>query len=390
LNVDLRNLWQFPVGDEIVLARGDAKGLFLLNSSASVLWRELAVGADPAEMAAIFASRYGIPAELARRDVESALANWSESLLSPERRELARKADYSTVLREAESDTRMVRTDCVLNGRGFRVMLESGDIVEEIVPRLVQVAAPQLAAGMDFQTFVVANGEDRALVFRDGVCVAEEEKISAARAILLQEMTGQCEPGRDTRAILHAGACGPTDECVILAGATHAGKSTLCAALMGRGLYCYSDDSAVLDRQFRVCGMPFPTMVREESWPVIASCVDAFYKRAPVHQRWGMTVRFLPSNLPRNSSPVARAKALVFVEYRPGSEATVVEPLTPFEAMVGLQQGGFWVEHSRESIADFLAWIQGLECRKLRYSQIDEACDAVTGLLARANAGSRN
>jgi hypothetical protein len=379
---DFPEFWQFPLGDELVVARPDVQGLFLLNGTASVVWEEYRRGAPPAEIAQTFSALYGVPESMARRDIEAALAHWSEGLLSSPPAGSPARAEGLSRLRDLESSSQAVAIDCVLNGRGFRVLLEPGDLVEEIAPRLDKIAVPRLSsADSPFLTFALVNGEDRVFVFRDGTCIAEEEKTAAARAILLQEMTSHCDPGRETKAILHAGACGTAADCVILAGASHAGKSTLCAALMGRGLYCYSDDSAVLDREFRVSGMPFPVMVREESWAVLESRVYSFAERAPIQQRWGFNVRFLPSNLPGSSSPSAPVRALIFVEYRPGSAAKL-EPLSAFEALLGLQQSGFWVEHNRESIARFLAWIQRLGRYKLIYSQIDEACDAVAGLLA--------
>jgi hypothetical protein len=250
--------------------------------------------------------------------------------------------------------------------------------VEEIAPRLAQSAIPSLPPDLPFVTFSLVNGEDRVFVFRDGVCIAGEEKTSGARAILLQEMTGLCAPGRETKAVLHAGACGTASDCVILAGASQAGKSTLCAALMAEGLFCYSDDSAILDRHFRIAGMPFPLMLREASWPVLGPSI---MEGSRIHRRLGCNVRFLPSNLPANSSPVATPKALVFVDYQPDAQVKL-QPLTPFEALLGLRDGGFWVEHDHESIAQFLAWIGGLASCKLTWSAIGEASEAVRGLLA--------
>jgi len=378
---DFPEFWQFPLGDELVVARPDVQGLFLLNGTASVVWEEYGSGAPLAEIAHPFSGLYSVPEAVARRDIEATLANWSEGLLSSTFRGSPAHEEGLSRLRSLESSTQAVAIDCVLNGRGFRVWLEPGDLVEEIAPRLDKIAVPRLPADSLYLSFALVNGEDRVFVFRDGLCIAEEEKTAAARAILLQEITSHCDPGRETKAILHAGACGTATDCVILAGASHAGKSTLCAALMGRGFYCYSDDSAVLDREFRVGGMPFPVMVREESWPVLESRVASFVERAPILQRWGFNVRFLPSNLPGSSSPSAPARALMFVEYRPGSAAKL-EPLSAFEALLGLQQSGFWVEHNRESIGRFLAWIQRLGRYKLTYSRIDDACDAVAGLLA--------
>jgi hypothetical protein len=378
---DMSPLWQFPLGEELVVARDDVEGLFLLNGTARFLWEHVNDGADLAVTVQNFAARYGVPRRVARRDIKATLAGWSQGLLSRAQGNGIPRADPSSVRRCPERNGAVAEIDCVLNGRGFRVLLDPGDLVEEIAPRLAPVAVSHLPQDMPFVTFGLADGHDRVFVFRDGVCIAEEESAARARAILLQEMTVLCGHGRETSAILHAGACGTASDCVILAGATHAGKSTLCAALMAKGLYCYSDDSTVLDRQFEVSGMPFPLTLRESSWPVLDSRFPSFLDRAPVHRKLGCTVRFLSSNLPANSSPAVTPRALVFVEYRPGASSTL-QPLRPFEALLALREGGFWVEHARASIAGFLGWIGRLDSYKLTYSLIDEACGIVSGLLA--------
>ena len=150
---------------------------------------------------------------------------------------------------------------------------------------------------------------------------------------------------------------------------------------MAKGLYCYSDDSAVIDRHFRVAGMPFPVMLRQSSWSVIEALLPVGMAQARTSQRWGTEVRFLASTLESNSSPSVPPKALVFVDYQTDVEA-VLYPLTAFEALVELQQSGFWVEHERECIGGFLAWIRRVGRHKLTYSRIDEAIEAVGALLA--------
>lgn len=378
--------WQFSIGDELVIARRDVGGLFLLNSTARQVWDELNRGREEAEIIQGLVSRYGVPQSVAERDVQATLAGWSQGLLSMGASNRQPQLDH-ILLRDFETGSPPVKIDCVLNGRHFRVLLEPGELVEEIAPRLEQATVACLPPDKPLTKFALVNGEDRIFVLRDGVCIAAEEKTSGARAILLQEMTTLCDPAREAKAILHAGACGSTSGCVILAGASHAGKSTLCAALMGEGFFCYSDDSVVLDRQFAVSGMPFPLMLRESSWLVLEPRFSSFMARTRVHRRFGCDVRFLPSNLPGNSSPVARARALVFVDYQPGAR-TVLQSLTRFEALISLRQGGFWVEHSQDGIARFLAWIGSLGCYKLSYSRIEEALECIKNLLAESRFGT--
>lgn len=373
------DLWQFPLGDELVLVRPSIEGLFLLNSTARLLWTEINRGASRAEVVETFADAFGVSQARAAQDISAALADWSSGILAPPTTPAALHdpAPSESAARAA------VTIDCVLNGRGFRVALEPGDLVEEIAPRLARLAVPALPAGLPVCAFTLANGPDRVFVYRDGVCIAREEKTAGARAILLQEMAGLCETGRRPQAILHAGACGTATASVILAGASHAGKSTLCAALMAHGLYCYSDDSAVLDHDFRVAGMPFPVVLRPSSWSLMEPRL-ANLERMTVHRRAGVDVGFVPSNLPGSSSPSVPVQALLFVEYR-AHAPTTLQPLTPFDALLGLQESGFWVEHDRAAIGRFLHWLALLPCHKLTYSSLDEAIATVQGLLAPSN-----
>jgi hypothetical protein len=371
--------WRFPLGDELVVARRDIQGLFLMNSSARLLWESWTAGAPVEQVVQEFAAVFGLPRRRARQDIEAILANWSENLLASERPAARPSAQCLSVLRSFALNSSVVSIDCSLNGHAFRVQLEPGDLVEEIVPRLAHSVVPRLPSDAHFSSFILANGKDRVFVFRDGMCIAEEKKTAGARVILLQEITRLCSPGRELTAILHAGACGTNSACVVLAGASHAGKSTLCAALMAEGLYCYSDDSAVIDHNCNVAGMPFPLMLRLSSWPVLASR-SASFELAPVQRRGGTDVRLLPSNLPANSSPSLPANALVFVDYQPGAR-TSLQPLTAFEALLEVQKSGFWVKHDRESIARFLAWIGRLHRYRLTYPRIDDAIDTLGAFL---------
>ena len=51
--------------------------------------------------------------------------------------------------------------------------------------------------------------------------------------------------------------------------------------------------------------------------------------------------------------------------------------MTTLEALVELQESGFWVRHDRDSIQDFLNWLDLLPKYKLLYSDVHQAADAV-------------
>lgn len=355
-------MWEFPVDDGLVLARPDVHGLFLLNSSAQFLWNELSRGVTPDVIVPDFAEHFRISAELARRDIEATIASWRQSLLASPHPAIAFQADVI-------EGTDVCPVDCNVNGEQMRVLLESGDVWDEIAPRL----DPVRADGVHPQhTFTVGSSAGRVLVLRDGVCIGNEEHTAGARAILLQAMALLGEPV----AILHAGGCGG----VLLAGNTHSGKSTLCAALMSRGLPYHCDDSAVLDRDFRVTPMPFPLMLRPGSWPLLETRFPAL-KDAPVYSRWGTEVRFLT---PIPASAAAAVTALVFVKHDVAVETQLTE-LSVLDSLLALQRSGFWVEHRQASIERFLEWLAGIRRYELHYAELEEAEHVIGGLSANSS-----
>jgi hypothetical protein len=355
-------LWEFPIEDGLVVVRPDLDGFFLLNQTARLVWYRFRQGLPLAEIASGLAGLFGIPPDLALRDVQAVVASWRQALLAP-------GPPPGVALPQTALDPAGARpVECLVNGNPLRVLLEPGGVWDEIALRLQTVAHP---APLPLHTFAVGTVADRVLVFRDGVCIGNEENAAGARALLLQSMAVLAGPA----AILHAGGCGG----VLLAGRSHSGKSTLCAALMCRGLPYHCDDSAVLLPDFHVAPMPFPLALRPGSWPLIESRAEArapAFHRAPVYLRWGTEVRFLDPLPAPGPAPV---KALVFVRHYPSAQTQLAE-LTVLNTLLALQESGFWVEHTQESIARFLAWLTGLPRYTLQYSDLSEAEDLIANL----------
>ena len=251
-----------------------------------------------------------------------------------------------------------------VNGTTFHTSFATAEIAAELTPRLARLEFTPKTDDAD-HSFHLCETPEGTAIYRNGVHIGTEALVTGARAILLQELTRLAVPNRDFLLILHAGAVGTQDACVILAGASFSGKSTLCAALMQSGLLCYSDDSACLTTDFEVAGMPFALSLREGSWHLFPNLERP---------------RFIPSNL-NGTSPTAPPVALIFVDYQPDAVATTFEPVPTFDALVALQESGFWVEHSKPTITAFLDWISRLPIYRLRYSKINEAIAQVHSLL---------
>jgi hypothetical protein len=343
------NSWAFPVSgnDCIVVASPDREGLLLLNPTAAWIWRN----ADLFNLVSAYASHFDISLDQANADLSTTLAFWEKLEPAP-----------STPHSSAHFAVPPISASYRLKHTTFLIRFASSEIADELSPRL---AALEVAPSPPDYILDLCEHPTGTAVYRDGVRLAIEPLITAARAILLQEITRLAVPNRDFIAILHAGAVGNSEACVILAGASFSGKSTLCAALMLSGLLCYSDDSALLTTNFEIAGMPFALSIREGSWPLF-----------PQLDR----PRFLPSNL-NGTTPATPPKALVFVNYQPETQTTILEPVEPFEALIAINQSGFWVEHTQPSIAAFIDWLARIPIHRLTYSDLQSAAATVRNLL---------
>jgi hypothetical protein len=271
-------------------------------------------------------------------------------------------------LQQAEADIRQVlspgeKIQTKINDVGFEIYLDGDSLADEIVPRLG--AAETSLSQPPNHIFELRQTPHAVLIYLDGHHLATESLVTSARARLLQELTRLAEPDRAFTTILHAGAIGTSKAAAILAGPSFSGKSTLCAALLESGLLCLGDDSACLTPNFHLAGMPFALSLREGAWPLF-----------PHLDR----PRFLPSNL-NGTSPLVPATRLLFVNYDPAATSTTLDHVSTFDALVALNESGFWIEHTQMGITRFLDWLATIPIHRLTYSSLSDAVSSVKSLL---------
>jgi hypothetical protein len=318
------DVWEFPIPGGLVLGFPGVEALFFLNTSAAFIWAEFRLGSDEVLIASRLAAGFGIPEEVARQDVADTLIGWT-SLPLPQ------------------------HFNFRLNGKHFRLILDTPELADEILPRLAHLSASP--APPDF------------------TLRPTDQTLSAARALLLQETVRLANGPCDWLAMLHAGACANSSACIVFPAASGSGKTTLAATLMASGLSCHADDSVAVEKKtLLIPPMPFALTIREGSWPVVASRLPGFTD-LPVLTRFGQQVRFLPPG--PQGSPVP-AVAFVFPTYDPVAE-TSVTPLETLDTLLHLKKAGFWVEHTPQSIRAFLDWVQSLPSYRVVYSDINAA-----------------
>ena len=373
-SICLQDVWEFPIDDFLVLARPETSGLYILSPSAKLIWDILKTGLPFAELVREFASIYQIPTETAAQDVARTLDEWRSGLLSLPR---SSSLEIPTArAAPASSSLDFFSRYYLVQGKNVRIILQTSELAEEIAPRLESLPAAPSAPDI---TFKVVEEPDGFRIFCDECYVGTEAGVTAARGVLLQEIVRSCR-ARESLAVFHAGACGSGSRCVVFPAGTQSGKTTLAAVLMKMGLTFYSDDSVILERDtLSVPSMPFALMVRQGSWDLLGARFPEL-RDAPIVSRFGQLVRFLSPVEMKLTDHCERVSAIVFVRFD-SNAANQISALDTLEALLRLQESGFWVAHDKQSIRAFLAWFQSTPSFTLTYSDVDQAAVIIHRLI---------
>jgi hypothetical protein len=146
--------------------------------------------------------------------------------------------------------------------------------------------------------------------------MARTEQLEEVFPLLESELQLQVAERARRRLFVHAGVVGWRGRALVLPGYSHAGKSTLVAALLRAGASYYSDEYAVLDAQGRVHPYARPLALRDQAGPPTRRCSpEQFGARAGIAP--------LPVGL------------VALTEYRPGKRWRPRE-LSPGQGVLGL------------------------------------------------------
>jgi hypothetical protein len=171
--------------------------------------------------------------------------------------------------------------ELVFEAFGVRVLVASPtdelDRVRAMLPPGSRACAPTRLSA----SFVIAGGaSDGYEVSRDGEALAGDLKLDLALEILQRELHWLIALEAPHHVFVHAGAVGHKGAAILVPGSSHAGKTTLVAALVRAGAEYYSDDFAPLDPQGKVHPFAKPLSLRDERWRQVDHHVDALGGRA--------------------------------------------------------------------------------------------------------------
>lgn len=129
-------------------------------------------------------------------------------------------------------------------------------------------------------------------------------------------------PAKHLLLVHGAGLVAPDGRGLLLVAPGGSGKTTLAAALDAAGFGLLSDDVVPVTPDGDLLGLGLPLCLKAGSWPVLAERRPDL-EDAPVIQRFGEPVRFLPPRTPAPAAPVTPA-LLLLTRYQPGQAPRIM------------------------------------------------------------------
>jgi hypothetical protein len=373
------------LGAEGVLFDIRRQRLYRADTAATFVWCCLEDGMDAASIADGLARRTGLGVAMAGAHVDTVLRQWRTLGLigdgAPAAPTTTQPLPVSSMPRQAAAPA--VAASYRLLDSNWRLRFATLELFDRVHPFLGHLAptAPVDAAALD----LVA--EDGSFALYEGG--TEIERCAALDQVMPMVRRGLCSLAlRDSGELcaIHAGALRRDGRCLLLPGRAGAGKSTLCAGLIGAGFELFGDDTVVLSRRdLAARPLPLGICLKPGAWAAVTSAYEGI-RRLPVHRRLDdQRARYLtPGDGAISVDVAARAPVawLVFPTYRPDRPARL-EPLDKATALQRLLAEFYPLPAGLDvgAVDALVRWIEGVDCFALSLpslatgvARLDELC----------------
>ncbi|MCF6332667.1 MAG: hypothetical protein L3J11_05225 [Draconibacterium sp.] len=185
----------------------------------------------------------------------------------------------------------------------------------------------------------------------------------------------------DWMMILHASGIISNKQSVLFSAAAGKGKSTIAALLKAKGYGYLSDDFIAADENGFVYPFPAAISVKDGAFQKLSSFYPELREKESEIAFTGKKVRYIPvhNNAEIDAAPFP-VRALVFVQYNE-TASFHFEEVNKKEALQLLLKET-WVNPVPQMINCFFDWIEKTTFYSLRYSQTDQAMEAVQKLFS--------
>ena len=366
------------LGTSRLLARPRDRRLCLLDAAAAALWDLYAAGLAPETVAGLLVERFALSPALAHDQVMALVAEWRSAGLLDGGGETPADRRFGTPdepVWPAPRPRPLETGAWALRVADRRVGLRC---VAAIHQRFGWMLAPDrhpdqtAPVGVDHDLQLYGAVDDWRLA-RDGETLECGQGLDAALVATMTALTNLgCRPAERLIVLHGAGLVAPDGQGLLLVAPGGSGKTTLAAGLNAAGFALLSDDVVPVTLAGELLGLNLPLCLKPGSWPVLTPGRPDL-EQAPLVERFGWRVRFLPARGPAVTQPVCPLCVLL-PRYAP-AEAAQVAPLSPVQALRGIISAEAVIRDLTQVKLEGLArWIEALPAFALTYP------DLATGL----------
>ena len=245
------------------------------------------------------------------------------------------------------------------------------------VQRVAGVVLPAAAAGAASAarlnvTLRLESGDGEHLILRRGELLLADSGDPGYMATVLMDEVARALTWHSRDLVFHAAAVGLRDRVVVLPGRTGAGKSTLAASLVRRGLTFLGDEVACIDDRHIVQSFPRPFAFKPGGLAVARRWLDTDDTAGQTLETTLATL-VAPCLIGRfDHAPRWPAAAVVFPEWEEGRRLEI-RPISRAETALGLMAS---LVNARNlpghGLADVVRLARQVPGYRLRYSDGDE------------------
>ena len=369
-----------------LLARPGDRRLWLLDPPGAALWDLHRAGHDAHQLATLLVEAFGLPVAQARAQVTQILTAWRRAGLldaAPKAPAIFRLGDAAEPVppapRPAPADFPVLQ----VADRRVSLAVAIPDGLSGIAAWFpTRPTAPAKSGEMiDHAVRLTGTCGDWRL-WLDGDLHARGSTRDAALLALISVLYFLgARPAEHLLLVHGAGLVTPDGRGLLLVAPGGSGKTTLAAALDAAGFGLLSDDVVPVTPDGDLLGLGLPLCLKAGSWPVLAERRPDLGD-APVIQRFGEPVRFLPPRTPAPAAPVTPA-LLLLTRYQPG-QAPQITALDAPQALAGLLAAEAVLRDLTQTRLEALArWVTGIPAWRLTYPDLASGQAAVHALLAR-------
>jgi hypothetical protein len=353
--------------------------LHVLNPVARLIREASFAGEQAGDIARSLSARYGIPPNVALRDVQGALEELA--VVDPGSAGPGIQSYATAIGENPPAPQPHCEVAYRIADQAFVVRYGSAElfgVIHGLLAHLCVAASRGTPKAMD-----VWCEDGCYYLLNEGQVRVQSRLQDNAVLGMVQEVAELAYRGRDWLTVCHACAVIDGTQCIVMPASTGNGKSTLAAALNYAGWNVMSDDVVPVDRHtHEAVSVPIPFNLKSASLAVL-SRFDSRINRTPGFRRGDEIVHYLAPRTFTETPPAASypVRLLVYPRYLPGAKTTL-RRLNHVESFQKLIRSGCMLPLPLENdlVEELVGWMGTLPAYELVYSVLEDAFAELAGI----------